>query len=304
METAQAIAEQIRTGIPLTPGDAEALCQATSESDPARALARLAADADSSEAAPLLALVYSPGPEAMRTLEPALAQANLEAAGAARLAEETAHLVVTGPPVAARLPDSGRAVLAPRLGDIRDFVRRLRPEATAPLELRTLLAQRFPAGTAAELAVLLRHSRLAWTPARLFFLATLLERAESSGDVARNVNALLAWAVAFLDLAGGDFEPRAALAQRRQALVQQLRQAEFQELAQERGSFEVRLSQGMRLGHVHGPDVRAELERLDQAAALVLGLPGAGLEEPRERDLGRADDAAALLRLLREAPLP
>jgi hypothetical protein len=295
----QAIVDLLRAGLPLCPVDAEALCQATGEADPACALALLATDADSFEAAPFLALVYSPGPEAMRALEAALANADLDADAAARLGHEAARLVLAGPPLSVRLPAGGQTMLAPRLEDIRDYVRRLRPEATAPAELRALLARRFSPGTAAELAVTLRHSRLAWTSVRLFFVSTLLERVEPSDDAL----GLLIWAMAFLDLAGGDFEPRKALAERRQALVLQLRQAEFQEQAQERGSFEVRMSQGLRMGHVHGPDVRAALARLDQACTLVLGGKGEQLDAVLACDLGSADTAEDLLRLLREAPL-
>jgi hypothetical protein len=296
LAAAQAVAALFRAGLELSSAEAEALRQATGEADPARALAALEAAADSCEAAPLLALIYSPGPAAMRALEPLLAAADLDADGAERLGREAARLVLAAAAVA--LFPEGTAALAPRADDVRDYVRRLRPAATPPPELRIVLARRFAPGLAAALAVTLRHARLTWTPARLFFLATLLERVEST-----EATALTAWTVGFLDLAGENFDPRAALAERRRALVAQLRQAEFAEQAQERGSFEVRMSQGMRLGHVHGPDVRAGLALLDRACRLVLGLAGEDLDGVAERDLGRAEGPEDLLRLLRGAPL-
>jgi hypothetical protein len=302
LAAAQAVAALFRAGLELSSAEAEALRQATGEADPARALAALEAGADSCETAPLLALIYSPGPAAMRALEPALAAADLDADGAERLGREAARLVLAAPAVA--LFPEGTAALAPRADDVRDYVRRLRPAATPPPELRAVLARRFAPGDAAALAVTLRHGRLAWTPARLFFLATLLERVDPAAAAGGlDAAALTAWSVGFLDLAGENFDPRAALAERRRALVAQLRQAEFAEQAQERGSFEVRMSQGMRLGHVHGPDVRAGLALLDRACRLVLGLAGEDLDGVAERDLGRAEGPEDLLRLLRGAPL-
>jgi hypothetical protein len=300
---AQAVAALFRAGLELSSAEAEALRQATGEADPARALAALEAGADSCETAPLLALIYSPGPAAMRALEPALAAADLDADGAERLGREAARLVLAAPAVAL-FPEGTAAGLAPRADDVRDYVRRLRPAATPPPELRILLARRFAPGDAAALAVTLRHGRLVWTPARLFFLATLLERVDPAAAAGGlDAAALTAWSVGFLDLTGENFDPRAALAERRRALVAQLRQAEFAEQAQERGSFEVRMSQGMRLGHVHGPDVRAGLALLDRACRLVLGLAGEDLDGVAERDLGRAEGPEDLLRLLRGAPL-
>lgn len=293
---AQAVAAHLKAGLPQDRAGLEIICQALAEPDPARACAALAADPESSDSAPLVALLFSPGPETRRALEPALAQAGLDAQGAAQLALEVARLAATPGRAAALLPDGTRVTLSPSARDIADFVRRLRPEATAPAELRAILARRFaPAeqDLVPDLCAALRHSRLAWTPARLFFLSQLLERADG-----RELPGLLAWAVGFLDLAGPDFSPRAALARRRQALAVQLRQAEAQEQTLAHSSYELRLSQGLRLGHVHGPDVRAELAWLDRASILVLGISGGMLDDVAVRDLGEALDADDLLRLL------
>jgi len=193
------------------------------------------------------------------------------------------------------LPGGAQAELPASAEGLRGFVRRLSPETTAPAELRSILARRCPADLSVELAVLLRRCRLAWTPERVFFLATLLERAKVGQD---DLPGLLAWATDFLDVSGQPLEPRRALARRRQALLTQLRQAEFMEEALAHGSYETLMSQGVRFGHVHGPEVRTELAFLERAAWLALGLPGEALDGISVRDLGQARDGEELLRLL------
>ncbi len=267
---------------------------------PALALARLAADPDTSEHAPLVALLLSPGQDAMRALEPVLAQADLDATGALVLADELAtRFVRDAGRVLALLPDGSRAELAATSDGLRAFVRRLRPEATAPAELRQILARRcgpdLADPLAVEVAVILRHCRLAWTPERVFFLATLLERVGLDTD---DLPGLVAWAASFLDLSGLPLASRRALGARRQELLAQLRQAEALEEALARGSYEILMSQGLRAGHVHGPSVRVELAFLERAALLVLGLSGAELDGLAVRDLGQAQDAEGLLRFL------
>lgn len=306
---ARAVAARFAGGLTLRPEDAEALRQATGRDDAAQALRLLAADADSCLAAPLLALVHSPGPEDMRALEPILDAANLDAVGANELEDAAARLVPAGRS-RLRLPDGTFAALSPSGDDARAYVRRLRPQATPPPELRARLP-RFGPEMAAGLGVLLRHGRLAWSPARTFFLATLLDRMDASGadgpneaDGPNDAPALVAWALRFLDMFPPDLNPRQALAERRRALEAGLRQAEFQERATAAGNYETRMSQGLRLGHVHGPDVRAELALLDRACRLVLGLEGAALDRPpEERDLGQAEGPADLLRILDGLPL-
>lgn len=302
VQAGEGIAAHLAQGLPLDADSLAAILQALGEADPGQAFERLAGEPETSEHAPLLALAFSPGRATLRTLEPALTQAGLDADGGRELALRVARRVAHGAPVALLLPDGSRLeprLRAPELATrAQDFVRRLRPEATPPLELRRILAERY-AGPRAELgldlAVTLRHSRLAWTPSRVFFVAALLERAREQDGI----GALIAWAAWFLDLAGPDFDPRQALRERRQAVTGQLRQAEAQEEALERASFEVRLSQGQRHGYVHGPDLRAELALLDRACALVLGMPGEELAAG-VRDLGEAADAHELMRLLAE----
>jgi len=286
------IAAHLAQGLPLDADSLAAILEALGETDPARAFARLAADPETSEHAPLLALAFSPG------------QGRLQGARelARRVANQVARRGAGGAPVALLPPDGSRlapGLPAPELAArVEAFVRRLRPEATPPLELRRILAERFTGDRAArglDLAVALRNCRLEWSPGRVFFMAALLERAREQDDIA----ALAAWAVWFLALSGPDFDPRQALRERRQALVGQLRQAEAQEEALEGASFEVRMSQGQRSGYVHGPDLRAELALLDRACALVLGVSGETLGA-HVRDLGEAADPQELLRLLAE----
>jgi len=294
-QAARAVIRFITAGLPQDAASLETIRATLGEDDTLRALARIKTDPETSEYAPLTALLFSPGPEALRALEPALAQADLDAPSAAALAEAVAgHFSQNRVPLL--LPGGARVDFPAAKDDLRGFVRRLRPEATAPQELRTLLARRFSQELALTLVVLLRHSRLKWEPAQVFFLAALLERAAPASD---NLPDLAAWVLRFLDTAGPALSPREALSRRRQALETQLRQAEAQELACSRGSFEVRMSQGLRLGHVHGPDVRAEQEFLDQACALVLGLPGEALGGKVVRDLGEIRDLPGLEALLR-----
>lgn len=301
---AEVLVRRLSAGLAPDAGTLAVLASALGEADPARALALLAAEPDSSEHAPLVELLFSPDAAAMRELEPVLAGLRTAgASGTAELAEEVAaRLAGTRLPV--HLPGGARGECPAAADSLRGYVRRLRPEATPPAELRGLLARRCDPALAVELTVLLRHSRLTWTPERVFFLATLLDRADSATD---DLPGLVAWAAAFLDLSGlpasGLFDPREALVLRRRALEEQLRQAEAAERALEQGSFETRLSQGLRLGHVHGPEVRRELALLDRACRLALGVPGAALETGGRpgvsvRDLGEASDLDELLRLL------
>jgi hypothetical protein len=201
--------------------------------------------------------------------------------------------------VALRLPGGGRADLPAGSADIRAFVRRLRPWATAPAELREIAARRFGPAAGLALSVQLRHCRLAWTPARAFFLAALLERADPQAD---DLPGLLGWAADFLADAGESAADgpalRQALAARRQALLAHLRQAEAQELALAHGSYEQLMSQGVRLGHVHGPEARASLALLARFARLALGLAEADMDRVAVRDLGQADGVAEAFRLL------
>jgi hypothetical protein len=295
-KAALAIAARLRAGLSLDADGLDTLARCLGVSDAAQALGMLAADPESCEAAPFVALLFSPGRESMRTLEPALAAAGLDAAGAQALeAELVDALAAERLPVL--MPGGGRIEFPASADDVAGYVRRLRPAATPPAELRAILARRLEPDMAAELGVILRHSRLEWTPERVFFMAALLDRADVERD---DLPGLIAWAADFLDTAGLPLDPREALRLRRQALVAQLRQAEMAERALSGGNFETRMAQGLRLGHVHGPDVRRELALLDRACMLALGLPGAALEAGlvSRRDLGQADGVDELLKLM------
>ncbi|SNR91864.1 hypothetical protein SAMN04488503_1908 [Humidesulfovibrio mexicanus] len=308
-----ALAERLAQGLPLDAQSLECILRTLGVDDPARAFALLAADPDSAEHAPLLALAFSPGEETRQELEPALARARLDQATASALADRLAARCLpdakTPLPVLLLLPEvlPGKQPLAPLplgealAGCVADFVRRLRPWATAPATLLRALAGRERA-QADQLGALLRHGRLNWTPCREFLMATLLERAEPEDELP----ALAAWMLGFLDLAGEAFEPRQALAERAAVLDGLLRRAEAQDEARERASFEVLAAQGLRQGHLHAPSLRAELALCARAARLTVGgLPkedgadGDGIAgRVQHLDLGGAEDAEALLRLL------
>lgn len=294
------LAAYLKRGLPLDAQSLSVIGQTLGEADPARALALLAADPEACEHAPLVALLFSPGARTRRELEPVLAEAGMGEADAQELAHRVAALAAG--PLALLPPDGQRLDYPARPEDAEGFVLRLRPGATAPPELRRVVGQRCGGGDAGqeqghELCALLRHSRLKWSPAQVFFLAALLERSTGGDDLP----ALTAWALGFLDLAGEAFTPREALQERRAALSRMLHLAEAFEDACGKASFEVRLSQGQRQGHVHGPDVLRELALLDRACELVLGVPGQRLEyadQPVRLDLGQAEDAKELMRLL------
>jgi hypothetical protein len=291
------LAAYLKSGLPLDADSLSAILQTLGEPDPARALAQLAADPEACEHAPLVALLFSPGAETRRDLEPALTEADINEEHAAKLACSVGVLAAAAG-VGLLLPQGQRLDYPARPEDAEGFVLRLRPGATPPPELRRIIAEH--CGDEAlrrELCALLRHSRLNWSPARVFFLATLLERAAEADDLP----ALTAWILGFLDLTGEIFDPRAALRERRAALTQMLRHADAFEDACDKASFEVRMSQGQRQGHVHAPDVLAGLALLDRACELVLGVRGENLEyaaQPVRLDLGQAEDTKELLRLL------
>lgn len=307
MALADAVAAELKAGLALDAGTLAAMGEALGEGggltgDARRAVDLALAARDCAELGHLAALLFSPDEEFLARLEPALARTGLDAAGAGELAEELARRAGAGAlPVVLRAAEGAAIGAAPTPDEARTLARRLRPEATAPLELREILARRFGPEGAARLGALLRHCRLNFGPTEVFFLSTLLERAPASPDDAGTggLSALLAWAAGLLSTREPHEGPRELLARRRRALAAQLRQARFAEEAQEHGSYEVRMAQGFRQGHVHGPDVERELALLDRACLLVLGVAGGSLEGGPERvDLGRAEDAEALLRLL------
>lgn len=332
-EAADAVAQALTAGLGLDAHSLQTLREATGADEAAKAIELALGGRHTSELAPLAALLFSPDVGLQDRLELELARQDLNEAEAEALAGLLAQRAEGGalpvtlllpatllPPVA--LSQSQRLTLAPTPEEAHALARRLRPEATAPAELREILARRLGNGSplARRLGALLRHCRLRWTPERVFFLATLLERAEvDTADRADDLPALTAWATGFLDICGSPLHPREQLTARRQALEAQLRQAHFAEQATEAGSYEVRMSQGQRMGHVHGPQVQAELALLDRACALVLGLAGADLArfaarggpdvynvgirdlDIRDlgiRDLGSAQNAEELLALL------
>lgn len=297
---ARCVARELRAGMALGAQALELVREALDlpGGEPLGAASLALSARDSSELGHLAALLLQPDADLLARLEPDLA---LACAGEPDLARELALLAESGAlAVTLRVQGGETLEILPTPEEARELARRLRPQATAPEELRLVLARRFAPAEAARLGALLRHCRLEWNGGRVFFLSALLERLDADRDEA---GALVSWAAHFLALLEPGEGPRPGLARRRRALEGQLRQAQFAEEALLRGSYEVRMAQGQRLGHVHGPDVEAELALLDRASLLVLGVPGAVLDAPvAVRDLGRAEGVADLIRLM--PPLP
>ena len=216
-------------GLPQDQASLDAVLAALGEADAYAALARLAVDPEDAEHAPLVALLLSPGPQVKRLLEPVLAAADLDKTQAEELAERLAARRTKGRAkgqtggagqALALLPDGALVQLAAPAEGLRCFVRRLRPQATAPAELRAVIARRCGTELGLALCVLLRHSRLDWTPEQLLFVLTLLDRARLAdsrqadwrltgggpegdhGPEPDDLAGLLAWAVGFLDTCG------------------------------------------------------------------------------------------------------
>lgn len=297
---AEGVARELRAGLALGAALLECVREAAGEppADARRAVELALEGRESSELGHLAVLLQQPDEDLLSRLEPLLAQAEV---GESALALALMALAERGELTMALLPPEGPAImLAPTAGEARELARRLRPEATAPAEVRDILARRFSPAEAARLGALLRHCRLEWSAGEVFFVCALLERLDPALD---DAGALLVWAAHFLSLVEPGEGPRDALTRRRRALDAQLRQAQFAEESLAHGNFEVRMAQGQRMGHVHGPDVEAELALLDRASLLVLGVPGASLEAPfAVRDLGQAGSVADMLRLM--PPLP
>jgi hypothetical protein len=307
----RALAERLAQGLPLDAQSLECILQSLGEDDPARAFALLAADPDSAEHAPLLALAFSPGEETRQELEPALAQAagpgGRERTGrqAGRALPARCQQSSARPAAAARSPPRQTAAgplppgeaLAGMRGGLRAAVAAL---GHSPAALLRVLAGRERA-QADQLAAQLRHGRLNWTPCREFLMATLLERAGPEDELP----ALTAWMLSFLDLAGEAFEPRQALAARAAVSGRPAAPGRGPDEARERASFEVLAAQACGKGTCTRQACGgAGLVRARRAAHRG-GLPkgdgtdGDGIAgRVRHRDLGGAEDAEALLRLL------
>ncbi|MBF0482491.1 MAG: hypothetical protein HQK81_14390 [Desulfovibrionaceae bacterium] len=249
----------------------------------------LAADPGGGDEAVARALLLYPAEETKIALEPDLERAACSPDDARLTAE---LLCRSASRAAAVFPDGSRLDLALEPEDARTFVRRLRPECNPPGVLREILDTRFDPGMATRLKVVLRHAPVALGEAGAGFMRSLLAgtRATDGALVELTVFALRFWE----GLAPVQ-TPEQGLARRWRTLAAQLKQAERQHDALDQSSFEIMISQGARLPHLHEESLRRELALLTLIARAI-GLGGAGaLSGGVDRDLGASEDAEGLI---------
>jgi hypothetical protein len=251
-------------------------------------LAARLADADDLEAASLRELLFFPDQATALALEPVLAAADLDAAGQAALERDLAGEIRQARVL---LPQRPPLVLAVRPDDLRLFVGRLRPTNSPPVAVRQVLAERYPAPLALELAVACRQAALAWSPPRRSFLATLLGRLAPDGP---DTPEAVRFALGLLADLPAQIPPLAALPRRREALAAQYQRALLQEQSLAQSNFETLIVTGNRLPHLHAPTIARDLALADGILLAMTGRPGAS-DRPTQRDLGTVDDMEGLL---------
>uniref|UniRef100_I2Q2I5 Uncharacterized protein n=1 Tax=Desulfovibrio sp. U5L TaxID=596152 RepID=I2Q2I5_9BACT len=261
-----AVADILAAGLPQDEAVAHFIRSTHGDLSPA-ALAALLADPDDPQAASLIELLLFPGEAVALALEPALAAARPDAAGAALLAGELAGRVTRAVAV---LPDGSRLTVPLSPQDVRRFVDRLAPTRTLPGETAALLAARFDPDEARRLAVAARQTGPDWTPGAASFFRSLAERLS---DGAPNASGILRYALRFLAGLPAGALPLPALVARRGQLSAQLRRARLQEEALAKSNFETLLLTGARLPYLHAPDIRRELGFADAAILAVTGRP-------------------------------
>lgn len=286
-----AVAAQLEAGLPQDAAVAHFIRSTYGDLPPAK-LAALVADADDPQAASLVELLLFPGEDTARLLEPALAAADLDAAGAAALAE---RLGAAATEAVAVLPDGARLTVPLDAEAVARFVARLGPERSLPAEATAIVAARFGRDVALALAVTARRSG----PARLGPGAASLLRSIASRlpkDVPQAPD-ILGYVVRFLgELAGGHL-PLPALFARHGRLVAQLRRARAQEQAQAKSNFETLAMTGARLPYLHAPDIARELALAEAAIVAATGRP-APEAGATCLDMGVVADAAELFAAL------
>jgi hypothetical protein len=261
---AQAILDVFEAGLPQDAAVTHFIASTHGDLSP-DALAALLADRDDPQAASLVELVLFPGEAVALTLEPALAHARLDAAGARALADTLADVARRAVVVMA---DGNRLPVPLTPDDVRRFVARLEPGRGLPEEATLLLAERFSPDAALALSVAARHTGPDWTPAVQSFFTTLLSRLAATVPLAPET---VRFALRFLrDLPQGAL-PLPALTARRGQLAAQLRRAKQQEEALSGSNFETLIMTGMRLPYLHAPDIARELALADAALVAVTG---------------------------------
>ncbi|WP_243367835.1 hypothetical protein [Fundidesulfovibrio soli] len=283
-----AVLTQLESGLPQDESVLRYAASTHADASP-EALAALFALRDDPESSSLAELLLFPGEEVQRRLEPALeaARATPEQARELELALEDAVTRTW-----AILPGGQRLELPLEAGEAAQFVRRLRPEHTAPPEALAAVERRFPGEAGLEFKIMLRHCRLEWTPQRRAYVCAVLGGLEVS---ARNTADALAWTLRHL----ADADPQGSfvdgLGAAYAALEVNLKRARDFGRMLRTSSYEVMLSQGVRAPHLHEDGIRREMELVDMVCQAVAGRPAWTLAGLGQMDMGDMDDPEALM---------
>jgi hypothetical protein len=285
------VADLLGAGLPQDAAVAHFIRSTYGDLAPER-LAALVAGTDDPQGASLIELLLFPGEDTARLLEPALAEADLDAAGTAALAE---RLALAATKAVAVLPGGTRLTVPLDAEAVARFVARLGPERSLPAEAAAIVAERFGRDVALALAVTARRSG----PTRLGFGATSLLRSVASRlpTDAPQAPEILGYVVRFLGGLADGLLPLPALLARHGRLVAQLRRARTQEQAQAKSNFETLAMTGARLPYLHAPDIAQELALAEAAIVAATGRP-APEAGATCLDLGVVADAADLFAAL------
>ncbi len=261
----QAILNILATGLPQDASVAHFIRSTLGELSPGDIEAVLV-DRDDPQAASLAELLLFPGEAVAMALEGPLAEARLDADGAAGLAQALAEAAPAR--AVAVLPDKTRLAVPLEPDDLSRFAVRLAPARTLPAPCRELLATRYGAESALRLAVAARQTGPDWTPRCASFFETLLTRLDPATPQAQDI---LRFALRFLAGLPATALPLPALDARRVQLSLQLRRARQQEDALAKSNYETLIMTGARLPYLHAPDIDRELGHVD---AILLALTG------------------------------
>jgi hypothetical protein len=280
--------EVLAAGLPQDEPTLRAIAAASGAAGPGK-LAWLLADPDNADAAVAKALLLYPADAIKAALEPHVERAACSP-DEARLAAEL--LAGSAGHAVAVLPDGSRLDLALDPDDARSFASRLRLERNPAPALREIAEARFAPDLSWRLKVVLRNAPVSLDGAGVAFMRALLAGTSAGGDTLLE---LAAFALRFWEGLAPRESAEQGLARRYRTLAAQLKQAERLRDALEKSSFEILISQGARLPHLHEDTLRRELTLLNLAAR-ALGLAGAGaLGDIIDRDLGASEDAAGLI---------
>lgn len=247
---------------------------------------------DGPDARSLCALLLSPGENQLAGLEPGLEAAACSPEEALEVSRQMERAFDTAWAV---LPGGERIALPLEPGDVAAMVSRLRLDSNPPAPASRVLGERYPPELAARIKSELRHSRIAWTDQRAFFLAALLGALDPALPGLEDV---LAWTLVWLGSLPPDSVPAQRLGVKHGELTARLRRSQDFHAALSKSSFELMMAQGARVSLPHPDEVRRELGLLDTVCRAVTGRPCWALEGMTEVDLGQVEDEESLMRAL------